>query len=53
MVRKNGELHKLVKKGEAVRHRGVSSKSASKGTPFRTFRLKEGVKIEKASKSAG
>ncbi len=52
MRRKNGTLNKLVKKGEVARHRRAEAKTAGKRIPFRTFRLKKGIRIEKASKSA-
>lgn len=48
MARKNGRLNELAKKGEIKRHRKTAPKAATK--PFRTFRLKEGVRIEKAVK---
>ena len=48
MARKNGRLNELAKKGEIKRHRKTAPKVATK--PFRTFRLKEGIRIEKAVK---
>jgi hypothetical protein len=53
MVSKNGRLQELVRTGAVRKHprTAMDSRRAAKGKPFRTFRLRGGVKIEKAVKS--
>lgn len=50
MKRENGRLRELVKSGE-VRQQPKTSLRRGRKKPFKTFRLKRGVRIEKDVKS--
>jgi hypothetical protein len=53
MSTKNGKLEALIKSGEVIVHPRTASKAALKRAAkgqFKTFRLKKGIRIEKAAK---